>query len=228
VAILWQALGVVRQHPVWLVGCCVPAWTVWVVNHFTGGRLAAWADERLGRRVANAKLREGCRLAAHYVLHPIAGPLTVIGLFLLSVMAQEPPPPAPPVRRIEGQQGMVGLRAQMKRLRQAQAHKLADEIGPPPGDCPVDVGHIRADELGEGIAQHIAEIFQFAGWKVEVTPHEPTTSAAPGVLIEFSPATAIAAGKLQTALNQLEHTAIAPRSTNDAPGCGLRITVGPQ
>jgi len=109
-----------------------------------------------------------------------------------------------------------------------QAQALAGEIGPPRGNCRVDVSHIEDDELGEGFAEFVIDVFARAYWNVEALEIEQVASAPPGILIQFSPVAATAAATLQAALSAREPTDIAPIGVGDPQNCSLRITVGPQ
>ena len=154
--------------------------------------------------------------------------LAVIALVLLDVAARAQPSSLASSTPTSRPPFLVMLRREAKKLMDMQAQELAGEIGPPPGNCRVDVTHIEDDELGEGFAEFVADVFNRAYWTVEVSPVEQLASAMPGMLIQFSPLTATAAAKLQAALSQRETTSIAPIVGSDRQSCSLHITVGPQ
>ena len=154
--------------------------------------------------------------------------LAVVSLVLLLAAARAQPTTVTSDTPSSRPPAIAMLRAQLRILMDMQAEMLAGEIGPPPGNCRVDVSHIDHDELGEGFAEFVADVFNRAYWKVEVSAAEPLACAPPGILIEFSPAALPAAATLQAALNERERTDIAPIWVDDPRTCSLRVTVGPQ
>ena len=175
--------------------------------------------DSLGRRI---RLRHRARVAR--ILCSTVAVLAGV-LFGGTVRAQQ----GPAISGVQSRPPLfVGLRAQMKHIREMQAQELAGEIGPPPADCRVTVNHNEDDELGEALAEFVFDVFRRAYWTVEVAAGEQLTSATSDILIDFSPATADAAAKLQAVLSQRQHTVIAPIMIDAALSCRLRVTIGPQ
>jgi hypothetical protein len=156
--------------------------------------------------------------------------MAAIGVVLLAVAIEAQQASLTPGTQTNGPPlpALVQLRAQMKQIREAQAQELAREIGPPPTDCQVDVSHIEGDELAEGLAEFVADVFRRAYWNVELSPSEQLTCAAPHILIQSSPSVATVATKLQATLGQRVQTAIVPVWVGDPHGCSLHVTVDPQ
>jgi len=156
--------------------------------------------------------------------------LAAVGVVLLKAVIQAQQTVLPPSMHRSGPPvpAMAQIRNRMKQFRDRQAEQLAGEIGPPPGECQVDVSHIEDDDLGEGLAEFVADIFTRDYWHVEVSPSEQLSCASPGIIVQFSAPAATAAAKLQAALSYREDTAITPIWPGDPHSCGLHITVGPQ
>lgn len=156
--------------------------------------------------------------------------MAAVGVVLLAVAIEAQPASLTPGTQTSGAPlpALVQLRAQMKQIREAQAQELAGEIGPPPSDCQVNVSHIEGDELAEGLAEFVADVFRLAYWNVELSPNERLICTAPHILIQFSPSVATVATKLQATLSQRIATVIVPVWLGDPRGCSLHVTVDPQ
>jgi hypothetical protein len=132
-----------------------------------------------------------------------------------------------PAGRPGGPATFNGLRKVLAEARMRDARQMAEAIGPPPGDCRVDVTHAE-DKLSMGLAAFVVDVFTFAGWKVEDSRSEEPAAGEPHILIRFTPSTAKAATQLQAGLSRRERTDTEPVPADRKRGCWLGVSVSPQ